>query len=185
MARVMHAAGEFFALKKPVYAVRIDHKVIDWQAGGCRKLLDFMAGNLDLFQFAREHDLMRMYERQKQNFVSTGMLLEVLKASETEDKVQKRLIEILEELGYENCVDLLDLMRRVYRIGMPQPQSAVKRPPPVVRASGPSGWHAKKKFCRILHKILSKIGDGVQCLDDNGVMYTLRRIVCGKGANGL
>lgn len=49
-----------------------------------------------------------------------------------------------------------------------------------------SGWHAKTKSCRILHKILSKIGDGVQCLDDNGIVYTISRLitVIGGGCAG-
>ena len=110
LVKAMIAAGRFYALKRVFYAVRVEHKTIDWKANGCRKLVDFMAGNADIFRMAREYGLDRLAARQRDNLTSTGMLAEVL-ANLDAPAVRKGLVKMLDSMGTEACVDVFAAMQ--------------------------------------------------------------------------
>lgn len=59
----LHAAGRFYALKRPTYSVRMGHHGIDWAADGCRKGLDNMRGMLLVLEMSRRYGYGKMARR--------------------------------------------------------------------------------------------------------------------------
>lgn len=156
LVKAMIAAGRFYALKRVFYAVRVEHKTINWKSNGCRKLVDFMAGNADIFRLAREYGLDRLAARQRDNLTSTGMLAEVLANLEV-PAVRNGLVKMLDSMGTEACVDVFAAM---------QSQIAMAR--------------SKTAFVPVkskTSKVSSIIARTIQCYRDEGLLYTLRRML--------
>lgn len=159
MVKAMLAAGRFYALKRVFYAVRVEHKTINWKTNGCRKLVDFMAGNSDIFRMARENGMDLLAKRQKENLISTGMLAVVLSNLEV-PAVRNGLVKMLDSMGTEACVDILCAM---------QSQIAAERAKTASSATLPS----KPKSTKVAG-IIARI---VQCYHDEGLLYTLKRML--------
>lgn len=180
LVRAMLAAGRFYALKRTFYAVRVEHKTINWKTNGCRKLIDFMAGNSDIFRMARENGMVLLAKRQKENLVSTGMLAEVLSNLEV-SAVRNGLVKLLDSMGTEACVDILGAMqsqiaaerakaeRAKAEAGAAQSQSTAERTK--VAASETLPLKPKSK------KIAGIIARTVQCYRDEGLLYTIKRML--------
>ena len=159
MVKAMLAAGRFYALKRTFYAVRVDHKTINWKANSCRKLVDFMSGNSDIFRMARENGMDILAKRQRENLISTGMLSELL-ANQDVPAVRCGLSKMLDSMGTDACIDILVAM---------QSQIATE--------------HAKVKVGAVLpqksksNKDAGVIARIVQCYHDEGLLYTLKRML--------
>lgn len=156
LVRAMIAAGRFYALKRIFYAVRVEHKTINWKANGCRKLVDFMAGNTDIFRMAREYGMERLASRQKENLTSTGMLAKVLANLET-PTVRNELVKMLDSMGTEACIDILATLQS--KIAPVRGQATATH----VKSSSP-------RFAGVIART-------IQCYHDEGLMYTLRRML--------
>ena len=160
MVSAMIAAGRFYALKRVFYAVRVEHKTIDWKSNGCRKLVDFMAGNADIFRMARKYGLDRLAARQKENLTSTGMLAEVL-ANLDVPAVRSGLSKMLGSMGSDACIDIILA---------------------VIRLKVTVKWAKAASALAILSKLkLTKVSGlmarVIQCYHDEGFLYTLKRML--------
>ena len=158
LVKAMLAAGRFYALKRTFYAVRVEHKTINWKTNGCRKLVDFMAGNSDIFRMAREHGMDMLAKRQKENLVSTGMLAEVL-ANLDVAAVRKGLSKMLDAMGNEACIDVLAALQN--QIGAARAKAMPCAPVSV-------------KIWPKMPAIVKRIR---QCYRDEGLFYTLKRML--------
>ena len=161
MVRAMLAAGRFYALKRTFYAVRVEHKTIDWRVNGCRKLVDFMAGNADIFRMAREHGMDLLTKRQKENLISTGMLAQVISNIET-PAVRKGLSSMIDAMGMDANIDLLCAMQS--RILSLESRALIDKSIPISDDSK-----------RLRNRGL--LGRVIQCYHDEGLIYTLKRIL--------
>lgn len=159
MVRAMLAAGRFYALKRTFYAVRVEHKTINWKTNGCRKLVDFMAGNSDIFRMARENGMDLLAKRQKENLVSTGMLAEVL-SNLSVPAVRAGLAKMLDSMGADACIDVLAALQAQIAAGRANAMSAgaVSLKPKSTKVAG----------------VIARI---VQCYHDEGFIYTLKRML--------
>ena len=159
MVRAMIAAGRFYALKRTFYAVRVEHKTINWKTNGCRKLVDFMAGNSDIFRMARENGMDLLAKRQKENLVSTGMLAEVL-SNLSVPAVRAGLAKMLDSMGADACIDVLAALQAQIAAGRANAMSAgaVSLKPKSTKVAG----------------VIARI---VQCYHDEGFIYTLKRML--------
>ena len=176
LVKAMLAAGRFYALKRTFYAVRVEHKTINWKTNGCRKLVDFMAGNADIFRMARKSGMDLLAKRQKENLISTGMLAEVL-ANLNVPAVRNGLSKMLDSMGAEACVDILDAMqtqivaeRAKVAAGTAQLQSAAE---PAKKVSAGATLPSKPKST----KVAGVIARTVQCYRDEGLIYTIKRML--------
>lgn len=156
MVKAMIAAGRFYAVKRVFYAVRVEHKTINWKTNGCRKLVDFLTGNADIYRMARKHGLDRLAARQRDNLTSTGMMAEVL-ANLNVPAVRNALAEMLRSMGTEACIDVLAAM---------QAQIAVARGQTPAKAAKLK----QSKFAAIIERT-------IQCYRDEGPFYTLKRML--------
>jgi hypothetical protein len=159
MVRAMIAAGRFYALKRTFYAVRVEHKTINWKTNGCRKLVDFMAGNSDIFRMARENGMDLLAKRQKENLVSTGMLAEVL-SNLSVPAVRAGLAKMLDSMGADARIDVLAALQAQIAAGRANAMSAgaVSLKPKSTKVAG----------------VIARI---VQCYHDEGFIYTLKRML--------
>lgn len=159
MVKAMLAAGRFYALKRTFYAVRVEHKSINWKTDGCRKLVDFMAGNAEIFRLARENGMDLLAKRQKENLISTGMLAEVL-SNLAVPAVRTGLSKMLDSMGTDACIDILSAL---------QARITADRAKATVGAGAPSRPKSTK-----VPGIIARI---VQCYHDEGLLYTLKRML--------
>ena len=170
LVKAMIAAGRFYALKRVFYAVRVEHKTINWQTNGCRKLVDFMAGNADIFRMARKHGLDRLAARQKENLTSTGMFAEVL-ANLGVPAVRSGLVKMLDSMGTDACVDVFAAMQAQLVAARSQAAAASAPVPTAAPAPVPVPVKAKPP------KPAGVLARTIQCYRDEGLIYTLKRML--------
>ena len=170
LVKAMIAAGRFYALKRVFYAVRVEHKTINWQTNGCRKLVDFMAGNADIFRMARKHGLDRLAARQKENLTSTGMFAEVL-ANLGVPAVRSGLVKMLDSMGTDACVDVFAAMQAQLVAARSQAAAASAPAPTAAPAPAPVPVKAKPP------KPAGVLARTIQCYRDEGLIYTLKRML--------
>jgi len=169
LVRAMITAGRFYALKRVFYAVRVEHKTINWKTNGCRKLVDFMAGNADVFRMARKYGLDRLATRQKENLTSTGMFAEVLANLEV-PAVRNGLAQMLDSMGTNACVDVFAAMQSQIVAARSQTAAAPAPAPTPVPAPVPVAMKPRPP------KSIGVIARTIQCYHDEGLIYTLKRI---------
>ena len=170
LVRAMIAAGRFYALKRVFYAVRVEHKTINWKTNGCRRLVDFMAGNADVFRMARKYGLDRLAARQKENLTSTGMFAEVLANLEV-PAVRNGLAQMLDSMGANACVDVFAVMQSQIVAARSQATAAPVPAPTPVPVPVPVTVKPRPL------KSIGVIARTVQCYHDEGLIYTLKRIL--------
>lgn len=175
LVRAMIAAGRFYALKRVFYAVRVEHKTINWKTNGCRKLVDFMAGNADIFRMARKHGLDRLAARQKENLTSTGMFAEVLANLEV-PAVRNGLAGMLDSMGAQACIDLFAVMQSQI-VAEHAKVTAVAARSQIVAERTKITAAAAQLLKRKPSKIASIIARTVQCYRDEGLLYTIKRMI--------
>lgn len=154
LVKAMLAAGRFYALKRVFYAVRVEHKTIDWRVNGCRKLVDFMAGNTDIFRMARKYGLDRLAMRQTENLTSTGMFIEVLSNLEV-PAVRNALAQMLDSMGVQACINVF---------------SAV--------LSKTTAFRSQSLLKKLIHpKIIGIFNRTIDCWRNEGFLYTVKRMI--------
>lgn len=166
LVRAMIAAGQFYAFKRTIYACRVQHKTITWQTNGCKKLVDFMAGNADIFRIARMEGLHRLFDRQKENLISTGMLRHVLDNLSVPE-VHSGLANLLDAMGGKASCDLMEWVSAQGREFEAETKTmddvrTVPQNPDVNLSSG------------FLKNILRRT---VECYHAEGSAYTLKRLL--------
>ena len=154
LVRAMIAAGRFYAIKRAMYAVRVDHKTINWQSKGCKKLVDYMAGNAELYDLARIHGLQDLSRRQRENLVSTGMLEEILKNLDNES-VRNGLMDMFCSMGPAASGEALRLLS-------------------ARRAAASGGIDASGRAVAVRMSVLQRM---IKCYHDEGFWYTLKRLL--------